>query len=166
MPYGNKLKSSGMPASLPDSELEEFMKVIYSRLCVGHFEISVALLLIISGIADFLGWGQQDRTLTVLPVWEINLVNTLAITAGVFVTTGVMFNLRKLELSGMLILIATFTVRLLLYAVYLGINWNFVITGVFYTAVLWAAGIRTFSLIKGTGVVLVKADGESHGFRL
>jgi hypothetical protein len=136
------------------------MKGMVSRISVQPFEIAVALLLIISGLAQFFGWGQSDVTLIILPRWEQHLISSLAIFSGMSVVAGVSLNLRRFELSGMLFLISMFIIRLMLYAVYLGVNWSFAITGVFYISVLWAAVVRVIRILKGGTIIWIRGDHD------
>lgn len=128
------------------------------RVATVPFETSIALLLVISGIAQLSNWVTQDPMRAVLPFWEIEVINCLTLISGVFMIVGLGIAWRKVELAGLMFLLAVFAIRLLLFAVYFGINKDFAVSLVFDAAVLWAAIARIVHIFRGATVVLVKDD--------
>jgi hypothetical protein len=133
------------------------------RIQMLPFEISVAMLFIISGTAQLLKLGRSDPTLLVLPFWEATTITILEIVTGLFIMGGVGSGLRRFELAGQFFLVAVLMARLLLYASAFGVNQNFIITGVFYATMLWAAVSRTVALLRGDALAWVRGNND---FRL
>jgi len=126
------------------------------------FEITIAMLFVISGSAQLGGWGPPDATLAVLPFWEARTIVILEIVTGLLIFFGIARASRRFELSGMFFLVAILATRLLLYANYLGVAEDFIITGVFYATLLWAAVCRTVRLLKGDSLIWIRRDDAIH----
>jgi hypothetical protein len=121
------------------------------------FETSIAVLLIIAGLTQLVHWGTSDIVLAVLPHWESVLFDLVTVLAGFMIIGGIMVTGRRLEMSGLLMTVAIFTSRFLLYGAYFGfLNADFAQTGVFYAAVLWAALARFRLLQRGDTFVQFK----------
>ena len=116
-------------------------------LSITPFEAAVCMLLAISGVSQLGHWGQTDIVLSVLPNWEGLLFDVLSIFSGLFTITALAAAARRAEMAGLLMIIAIFLSRLLLFGAYLGYGSSFIQTGVFYAAVVWAAVVR-FNMIR------------------
>jgi uncharacterized membrane protein YphA (DoxX/SURF4 family) len=133
------------------------------RIQMLPFEITIAFLFIMSGIAQIFKWGPPDNTLLALPFWEARTITILEIVTGLFIVFGVASSQRRFELAGQFFLVAILITRLLLYANAFGIDEDFIISGVFYATLLWAAVSRTVALLRGDSLAWVRGNND---FRL
>lgn len=124
------------------------------------FETVIALLLLISGSAQLGRWGRADPTLLVLPAWEAMSLNILAIVSGIFILAGIARSSKRFELAGLFFLMAVVTVRLLLYAEFIGIDEEFLVMGVFYATILWASIARIVTLARGRTLMWVRGEHD------
>ena len=136
------------------------MKKAIIRISTLPFEIAIAALFIISAIAHLGHWGPPDVTLDVLPYWESLAISVLGLLTGLLTIIGVAKASRRFELTGMMFLVGILVIRLLLYANYLGVGRNFIITGVFYSTMLWAAIARVVSLQRGDSLARIRGHDD------
>ncbi|HEY2455584.1 MAG TPA: hypothetical protein VGI71_23815 [Scandinavium sp.] len=129
---------------------------------IAPFETAIAVLLIISGIAQIAHWGSTDVVLDALPFWEADIFNVVTVIAGVMIATGVMTAVRRIEMAGLLLVLAVFASRFILFGDLFGfVDSAFAETGIFYAAVVWAA-IARFRMIR-RGDTLVRIRNEQRG---
>lgn len=112
------------------------------RLSVTPFETAIAALLVISGVASALHYGVIDPVTALLPGWEAVLLSVMSAVTGLLMIAGSAVPHRGSETAGLLFLAAVIASRFLLYGYYLGFGVNFAVTGVFDSALVWAAAAR------------------------
>lgn len=135
-------------------------KSIGIRLVTQPFEAAVAMLLMITGVAELAGWAQPGPKTALLPSWEITGLNVLTFITGLFILIGILFGWRRFELSGLFFLLAIFVIQLVVFAAYFGVNKDLAVTIVFDMAVIWAAIVRIAHILRGTTLVWIRGDHD------
>lgn len=136
------------------------MKRALARLAMLPFETGIGGLLLTSGIVELCGWGKPDKILAVLPQWEVAGLSILALISGIFMLVGVGKPSKRFELSGLFFMMAVIGVRLFLFAYLIGLNEEFIVTGVFDASLLWSAVARIITLARGKSLMWVRGDDE------
>ena len=113
-----------------------------SRAAIIPFESAISILVIVSGICGLARFGVIDPVFALLPYWEAVAINVMYILAGLGMIVGILSDRGTIESSGLWLLCGSIIARFLLYANYLGVNKNFVITGAFDAVFLLAAFTR------------------------
>lgn len=130
------------------------------RLSVTPFETAIAALLIITGIAGGLHYGVIDPVAALLPAWEATLLSAMSGVTGALMLAGSGFPHRGAETAGLVLLTCVILSRFLLYGYYLGFGANFAVTGIFDTALVWAAVARLVTICRHEVLVRVSEPGE------
>ena len=136
------------------------MKVMLQRLGILPFETAIALLLIISGVAQLTHVGLIDPVGVLLPAWEAMAFGWVTIGTGLQMMGGMAIASRRAEMAGLLLLIAVISSRFLAYAIYLGFDTRFVVTGVFDAAIIWAAITRLLTVRRGDTLIRIRAGSQ------
>lgn len=118
------------------------------RLSVTPFETAIALLLIISGVASGLHLGLIDPVFALLPGWEAVLLSAMSGVTGALLLAGSGIPHRGAETAGLVLLTCVILSRFLLYGYYLGFGASFAVTGIFDTALIWAAVARLATICR------------------
>jgi len=132
------------------------------RLTVTPFETAVALLLVSTAAASIAHVGVFDPVDSLLPKPEAFALNVWAIITGFLMVTGAALGARGPEIAGLLFLIGVVVNRFILYGYYLGFGVNFMVTGIFYSAVVGAALVRLHTL-RTHRVLIMLRDGRDSG---
>ena len=135
------------------------MRAALARLAVIPFETAIAVLLIGSGTAQLARIGITDPVQVLLPAWEAFALSAVTIVTGLLMVTGTAAASRGAEIAGLLLLAAVIADRFLLYGWYLGFGLNFAVTGVFDSAVIWAALARLATVRRGETIIRVRNAG-------
>lgn len=126
------------------------------RVAIVPFEMSIALLAIISGFTGLLHIGIIDPVDQLLPVWEAILFNLSFLLCGVFLALGIVRAKGGIESLGLWLLNGIVLSRFILYGYLLGFGKNFLVTGLFDAAILAASVIRLYAIRKNQVLVKVK----------
>lgn len=126
------------------------------RLSVMPFETAIAWLLIITGIAGGMHYGVTDPVAALLPAWEATLLSAMSGVTGALMLAGAGIPHRGAEAAGLLFLCGVIVSRFVLYGFYLGFGPSFAVTGIFDTALVWAAVARLAMI--GRREVLVRVS--------
>jgi hypothetical protein len=131
------------------------MKIVYSRLSSTPFEVAVAALLIISGISGLLHLIPDQPSVILLPDWESYTLNSLSVVSGLFLIHGTGKPSRRIELSGLLLLLAVILSRFIIYLTFIR-DIKFIIAMlVFDLAVILGTIARLETVLSGDVIVRV-----------
>jgi hypothetical protein len=117
--------------------------------------MAIAALLVISGVFALINYGARDPFLSLLPEWEAHVLSAVSITSGLALIAGSGVPHKGSECAGLLLLIAVIMSRFLLTGQYLGYGSDFIVTGVFDSAIVWAASARLFAIVRNRRIVVV-----------
>ena len=134
---------------------------MFRRMAVTPFEIAIAILLIIYGVANFLNTNLFDPLRALLPGWESWTVGSMGVLSGLLIVMGIARSWRGGEAAGLIFLWAVIMTRFVSYGYYLGFGSEFLVQGIFDTAVIVATIVRLNTIRKGSTIVLL-VEGRSR----
>lgn len=132
------------------------------RITIVPFETAVAVLLIASGGAGLAHVGVIDPVGALLPHWESLALYAMTIFTGGLMVAGIATAARRIEMAGLLFLLAVITDRFILYGYYLGFHADFAVNGIFDTATVWAALTRHRTVRKRQVIVRAQSGQVPH----
>lgn len=131
------------------------------RMAIVPFEMAIAALLILSGISGLVHVGISDPVLSLLPIWEGDILNIASILSGLLMFFGVASGKGRVELPGLILLNGVILSRFLLFGHLLGYGANFFQTGIFDFVVVIASMTRARSIRKDHVIVRLKEYDSS-----
>jgi hypothetical protein len=131
------------------------------RLAITPFETAVALLLVSTAAASIAHVGIFDPVDALLPKPEAFGLNVWSILTGILMIMGAAAGSRGPEIAGLLFLIGVVVNRFILYGYYLGFGINFMVTGIFYSAVVGAALVRLHTLRTHRVLIMLRNGRDS-----
>jgi hypothetical protein len=126
------------------------------RLVIVPFETAIALLLIATGITGIFHAAVVDPVDALLPHPEAVALYAMSAFTGLLMAAGIAASNRGTEIAGLLFLTAVILDRFILYGYYLGFGASFIVTGIFDSAIVWAALTRLHTVRKRRALVMIQ----------
>lgn len=136
------------------------MRIMLHRMAVAPFECAIAVLILVSGVAQVFGWGTADPVNILLPAWEVYLLSAMLLLCGFLVLLGIGLDHVATEAVGLVLLMGSLLARLVLYNVYLGTNSTFVLTGTLDLVFILAAISRLSTIRRARVVIELRKNGR------
>jgi hypothetical protein len=130
-----------------------------ARTTIVPFETAIAVLSLISGIAGIAQFGISDPIFSLIPHWEADLFFLMYTFSGLGMLVGITLDSGMIESFGLWFLSGAVIARFILYANYLGVNANFIVTGAF-DAVILAAAFMRMRYIRSKHLLVKVSDGS------
>lgn len=126
---------------------------LLSRVIVAPFETAVSALLVFSGVVIITHTGPPDPVNILLPSWEVYVLAVMFLLSGACTFGGLALGAIAVEGSGLLLLSGSLIIRLILYAIYLGTDVTFALSGI-VDALFIAAALARLLTIRSRRVII------------